>query len=95
MALKGNGKTIKNGGEALKNTLSSQKWLNNLMPIIIKKSNEMNGVLMNEMTLPSRHRIRNMTFNYQNCTTRNAVKPSSKIWITLVSIFICVKCFLE
>ena len=34
---------------------------------------------MNEMTLPSRHRIRNMTFNYQNCTTRNAVKPLSKI----------------
>ena len=30
-----------------------------------------------------------MTFNYQNCTTINA----SKIWITLVSIFICVKCF--
>ena len=34
-----------------------------------------------------------MTFNFQNCTTINAVKPSSKIWITLVSIFICVKCF--
>ena len=32
-----------------------------------------------------------MTFNYRNCTvTRNAVKTSSKIWITLVSIFICV-----
>ena len=30
-----------------------------------------------------------MTFNYQNCTTRNAVKTSSKIWITLVSISIC------
>ena len=46
---------------------------------------------MNEMTLSSRHRIRNMTFNYRNCTvTRNAVETSSKIWITLVSIFICV-----
>ena len=36
MALKGNGKTIKNGGEALKNTLFGQKELNNLMPIIMK-----------------------------------------------------------
>ena len=45
---------------------------------------------MNDMTQPSRHRIRNTTFNYQNCTTKNAVKTSSKIWITLVSIFISV-----
>ena len=44
-----------------------------------------------EMIVSSRHKIRNMTFNYRNCTvTRNAVKTSSKIWITLVSIFICV-----
>ena len=28
-----------------------------------------------------------MAFNYQHCTTRNAVETSSKIWITLVSIF--------
>ena len=34
-----------------------------------------------------------MTFNYQHYTTKNAVKTSSKIYITLVSIFICVKCF--
>ena len=34
-----------------------------------------------------------MTFHYRNCTTRNAVKTSSKIWIALVSIFICVKRF--
>ena len=25
---------------------------------------------MNEMTVPSRHRIRNMTFNYRKCTTQ-------------------------
>ena len=50
---------------------------------------------MNEMTLPSRHRIRNITFNYQNGTTRNAVKTSSKIWITLIFISISVNIFLN
>ena len=73
VALKGNGKTIKNGGPG--------------------KPPEDGEV--NEMTLTSRHRIRNMPFTYRNCTARNAVKTSSKIWITLVSIIICVKCILE
>ena len=43
VALRGNGKTIKYGGEALKNILFSQKKLNNLKPI--NMTNEMNGVL--------------------------------------------------
>ena len=35
MALKSNEKQYKSAGEALKNTLFSQKRLNNLMPIIM------------------------------------------------------------